>query len=54
MRGVEEAKADFAKRRLEVSFDDEVVTEKEIGEAAKGIGFTLVEPSSPKDAPKSK
>lgn len=46
MDGVEEAKVDFDKRRLEVVFDPEVVAPKRIVEAAKGLGFTLVESGS--------
>ena len=51
MKGVEVVNVEFEKRRLDIAFDDKVVTERQIVEAAKGIGFTLVESSSAEDAP---
>ena len=54
MEGVEEAKADFGKRRLEIVFDGKVVAEEHIVQTAKGLGFTLVESGSPEQSPKRK
>ncbi len=54
MDGVKEAKADFGERRIEIVFDDEIVTERKLIEAAKSLGFTLLESAAADGSPKRK
>jgi copper chaperone CopZ len=46
-KGVTEAKADFAAKRVEVTFDDKIVAEREIEKTIEQARFSIVKPEPP-------